>query len=328
MANITFLIGNGLDIKLGLKTSYSDFYNSLSYNSKNEIIKNIKNEPETWSDFETAFGKFAKQSEDAETTMDAHDEITELLNDYLKKQDEFFNLESKNNSDKLTDDVIHNTLKSIERDFIQNNHNENQSANSQIHNILKVRSQNQYFFINFNYTTTLTKLINRYKEYENSYSPKLLGHDSDFKIHGTLDNKVTLGVNHRDDIANPLFENQYTFCVKPECLENMNDGRVEEAENLIDSSHIIVIFGMSIGPSDKKWWDKILRHLEYNLDSILVIHDYYVGGISATVPRKLAKIQNEIKNRILRYYEGEGKEDISRRIFPVINSEHIFHFEE
>ena len=66
MAVLTYMIGNGFDINLGLKTTYSDFRESyLITESKNEQIdafkslirKEIKGDPATWADAEMAFGK-------------------------------------------------------------------------------------------------------------------------------------------------------------------------------------------------------------------------------------------------------------------------------
>ena len=71
--NITFLLGNGFDIGLGLKTRYEDFYKQYTKISSadSEIIINFKNdllnedlnyskEIVDWSDFEKAFGQYSK----------------------------------------------------------------------------------------------------------------------------------------------------------------------------------------------------------------------------------------------------------------------------
>ncbi len=72
--NVTFLVGNGFDIGLGLKTRYSDFYEEYCKADKadSEAITKFKRTLREWqnnkskkiidwSDFEFAFGQYAKQ---------------------------------------------------------------------------------------------------------------------------------------------------------------------------------------------------------------------------------------------------------------------------
>lgn len=60
--NVTYIIGNGFDLNLGLKTGYQDFYDYYievpSPNAHVELLKNtIKQEGyELWSDLEVGLG--------------------------------------------------------------------------------------------------------------------------------------------------------------------------------------------------------------------------------------------------------------------------------
>ena len=71
--NITFLLGNGFDIGLGLETGYENFYDEYSVilstdnkniNSFKTMLKNRnldeKKKIIDWSDFEKAFGQHSK----------------------------------------------------------------------------------------------------------------------------------------------------------------------------------------------------------------------------------------------------------------------------
>ena len=86
--NITFLIGNGFDIKLGLKTRYTDFYNIyIDSNKDRNIDDNIKcfselieDNYETWADFEMAF---------AENAFGTKYDIRDILEDFSKKFAEY-----------------------------------------------------------------------------------------------------------------------------------------------------------------------------------------------------------------------------------------------
>ena len=64
--NITYILGNGYDIQLGLKTAYSDFYEYLIKNRSKELENNsifkeiVSDKIGYWSDFELALGKYTK----------------------------------------------------------------------------------------------------------------------------------------------------------------------------------------------------------------------------------------------------------------------------
>ena len=65
-SNMTFVIGNGFDLSLGIQTSYSAFYpcyiastkNMLStYIEKDLVANRIDKKHTKWSDFESAMGR-------------------------------------------------------------------------------------------------------------------------------------------------------------------------------------------------------------------------------------------------------------------------------
>lgn len=69
--NITFLIGNGFDVSLGMESSYSSFY---KYIQENELLPNniftklINKDIDKWSDFERMLGILTAYS-DWESTI-------------------------------------------------------------------------------------------------------------------------------------------------------------------------------------------------------------------------------------------------------------------
>ena len=101
---ITFLIGNGFDLNLGLKSKYIDFINWLnnlgpsSKESVNKLQDSIKDycdkkgtEDEStinWSDTEMAFGQFTNEfkgrTDGDEEIDDCHTYICEKLSEYLQ----------------------------------------------------------------------------------------------------------------------------------------------------------------------------------------------------------------------------------------------------
>ena len=89
--NITFLIGNGFDIGLGLKTQYEKFYDyyqkPLEDDSDNikdfkKVLKKWQSDKNTavidWADFESAFGKHS-----ADFKIDQKREYLERFEDFV-----------------------------------------------------------------------------------------------------------------------------------------------------------------------------------------------------------------------------------------------------
>jgi hypothetical protein len=85
---VTFIIGNGLDLNLDLKTSYSHFYahmQATKTRTKNQIYASIEEDPETWADFEYQLGTLTSTLEEFEgETLD--NKITKFYDDLEQVQ--------------------------------------------------------------------------------------------------------------------------------------------------------------------------------------------------------------------------------------------------
>lgn len=101
----------------------------------------------------------------------------------------------------------------------------------------------------------------------------------------------------------------------------VGEGRTEEAEELISSSDVICIFGMSLGETDGMWWTYITDWL-YEKGKILIIYDYdtnaeYLSG------SQIADYIMSVRDRFIE--AGIGKQanvhyQIRERIFVIRNS--------
>ena len=96
--NITFLIGNGFDLKLGLNTRYSDFYSYYHEKASKEsiILKWMKEDDDkgNWADLEMALGN---KINDIDEVLEA---ISSNLNDNnptFKALNDKYKNHSKNN---------------------------------------------------------------------------------------------------------------------------------------------------------------------------------------------------------------------------------------
>ena len=90
----------------------------------------------------------------------------------------------------------------------------------------------------------------------------------------------------------------------------MNSGvgqrKTERAKKIIQESHIICIFGMSMGNTDKIWWEEIIEWLVVNANNKLIIFwKGYEDALKRRLPAKLIRINEEIRRRL--FDKGKGK---------------------
>ena len=188
--NVTFLIGNGFDINLGLDTRYSDFvkvYKNMP--AKQEVIKefrkNISENSELWADAEIALGEYTNNFKAGEGALfsDCKEDFCVELSRYLKNQELRIDYDiSKEAIQKafLNLNKITNSFPAVERDFL------NRTYQSHLSEPVK------FNFINFNYTKTLDmciktimkdkqfKAVNREENYIKNNAPDMrLGRHSE-----------------------------------------------------------------------------------------------------------------------------------------------------
>ena len=100
---ITFLIGNGFDVSMGIESSYSKFYEwyckrpsilkpirDFKLNIQKDIRQDIPDEEKTWADFEVGLGKYTAEFPPAVASqfLDCYDDAQSGIVEYLKEQEE------------------------------------------------------------------------------------------------------------------------------------------------------------------------------------------------------------------------------------------------
>ena len=85
-------------------------------------------------------------------------------------------------------------------------------------------------------------------------------------IHGDLKNDpaIIVGVNDPSQIANTKFQDNddvLDVAVKPRTNSMFRNGKNTQVESLIRTTDLFVIFGASIGETDKKWWTLIGKEM-------------------------------------------------------------------
>lgn len=264
--NILYLIGNGFDINLGLKTGYSDFYDYyLSQGTKSEVVAKLKTHLEkerytTWADLELGMGEYTKNVSDCHDLEIICHDLSRSLRLYLSKVQSGFAV-TPVDIDKFKGNLL-NPSRGL-------NAGSRRSVDSY------VSLDKDIFIINFNYTNTVERLCN-YKgssiQLSQRGSLQMIQH-----IHMSLDNSdVILGVNDENQIANkelicPELED---IMIKPHINKQLGTLVDDECMSLIDNSNLICLFGVSLGESDNIWWKRIgNRMLQSNARLIYYAYD-------------------------------------------------------
>lgn len=311
--NITFFIGNGFDINLGLSTRYSDFYPYFLNNAsdKNIIKCWIDGKEKLWSDLEEKLGQEISKIPEGklEQFYDDKDELDRLLIEYLEKEQEKY---------------IFDDLGAIKKEFSRSMLTFfSELSVEDVASIKKTMEMYKnedylYSFITFNYTNILDKIVKLYSEKEvviathqgnsNTKNNKI---SKIIHIHGTTDEEMILGVNDIDQIGNSLLKEEEIFLdtfIKRRMNNNIGQRKTENAIDIVNKSHIICIFGMSIGNTDKMWWETLIEWLLSNENNKLIIFwKGFEDALKKKLPSKMIRLNESIRRSV--FDKGKGKND-------------------
>ena len=274
--NVTFLIGNGFDVHLGLKSKFADFYDEyikLNSNYNHPIIEKfccyLKADKaahgcyENWSDFETAFPKYVNNSE----------EVIVILNDFSQK---FFSYLSKID---YKNDRVSRIIVDEFKEFLFEGYR-NAIIPQDINNIDHFFASGENFnfnFVNFNYTHLLNSLILSFNNYlrENKVN-ELSVQLSEFHIHGSLDESIIIGIDNIGQL--PLKCRSESdieqYCVKKSTNNLIGNGIEEKFENIINESQLVIAYGMSFGDSDLSRWTVLRKWLLADKNNSIIVYMY------------------------------------------------------
>lgn len=260
--NITFLIGNGFDVGIGMKSRFRDFFPVYQENSQNKpenikrLAQEIGDDYDTWADFKRALGEYTlKFTKD--TKKDFLNQIRDFEIDfikYLKENEKTLDFGDAEEIAKVMKNALINyySLKNLAP-----------VSNETISNVYSVYANQvrTYNFINFNYTSTLEKCLNtvaekivRKRKYGANEIIDKLGEI--VHVHGSCDLYPIIGLNDKKQIANEELAKDANFAkciIKPSINELLRQSYDKNAMSIINQSKIICIYGMSLGETDKVW---------------------------------------------------------------------------
>lgn len=279
--NITFLIGNGFDIGIGMKSRFKDFfpiYQEKAQNKPKEIKQladEIGDKHDTWADFETALGNYTLKF-NVETKKNFIGQLKDFEKEFIKYL--------KENEDKLSfGESVSNTMENALLQYysLQNLAPESNRVINQLY-IGHGADNHTYNFVNFNYTYSLEKCLNSIpqkivckRKYGSGEKTDKVGRV--VHVHGSCDSHPIIGVNDVSQIANKELAEDEGFAryiIKPSLNKLLRQGNDTSATDIINGSTIICIYGMALGATDKKWWELIIKWLSANAERQLIVFDY------------------------------------------------------
>lgn len=248
--NVTFLIGNGFDLRLGLNTRFSDFYDvyiKLNEHNSHPIIRefcdDLRDDCETngkyrnWADFECAFPKYVKRVENIQSILD---DFSLKFCEYLK--------ELETNIVPI-DGIMANSF----RDFILNSYKKIEFAPdlNAISNLFKSNTNDTYNLINFNYTNTLQLLKDNINSFDTNKTFPFFD-NAELHIHGSISESIIIGIDNVNQFRQDELRKNYIgeYCVKSQINKAMGNNNEETFREIIDQSDLIYIYGLSLGISD------------------------------------------------------------------------------
>ena len=202
---ITFFIGNGFDLNLGLKTKYSDFieeYKKLEPTSEllQSFCQDIKDSEKLWSNAEYAMGQYTNKFDagQGKDFSDCHTDFCEHLANYLKGQEERIGYNDCFQFIEPAFSNINDLTKSFpthEKEMIDLIFKEHLSEDITIN------------FVNFNYTRVLDRCLDiviQKKKVLGTHKSGNVVHNHRkgkvYHIHGTVEQNMVFGVSDESQI--------------------------------------------------------------------------------------------------------------------------------
>lgn len=293
---ILFILGNGFDLKLNMKTRYRDVYDGyIKEPSKSDNISKFKAELsenghyEKWSDFEMGLAEYAK-------TLFSEEQLIECLRDFklfmvshLKKENARIEgiIKSPENYRANQKEMV----RSLTEFYIGMTKNAERTIGRLIDNDIS-----EIDFLIFNYTYSFEVLRDLLRSYI-SPIPNMPLH-----IHGELLNDIVVGLDNVAQFPTEKCELSYKgerAIIKTIFNEKYDIDRVIKAKKMISESSVICVYGFSMGESDRFWVDAIKEWLLCNLHHHLVVFQYDKNTYNTCNFDELMDLEDERKLKVL-----------------------------
>lgn len=327
--NITFLIGNGFDINIGLNTRYIDFYPYYLSKKHGDIISEaVANDYDHWADLELELGRLLRNvaPEQINEFLDSKAILESDLADYLRSEQQRIDVPSVTSQKEFQNNItaFYNEFSSKDkREFLQwSNH---------------VGSSIIYQFISFNYTNVLDSIVelakrnNQFGTHKTQYQTHYDTVGGIVHLHGTLSGDLILGLDNVKQIGNPELQASpelTNYIIKATINAALGEGKTERAKQLIDASDYVCVYGMSLGKTDLMWWKYLANWLNEKSVRRLILYVYEKATTNPSGPEKLRQ-QDKWKNTFLEIADAkpESLDKLRAQIIVILRSK-IFYFSD
>ncbi len=302
---ITYILGNGFDIQIGLATKYKEFYRYYTKQpSDNHHVEQIKSNISSyqndkkkesdgninWGDLEIALGEYTAVIESATDFEVILDDITNHLKDYLESEISKLSVSPKQ-------------LKKFWSDFTApNKYFSNATTINNFPTIDKTSIETiDVKVVSFNYTNTVEELMKGTMKHMDDFGEgvNIINNHPILHIHSTVDD-IILGLNDKYQIKNKALQEDDDFVnsiVKPVINNEIRNKEIDEIIHQIQQTNLFVIFGASLGPTDSYWAQYIGRRLIQS-DAQLVYFTVDKEG-SSKLSRKKCKANKRQKRELM-----------------------------
>ena len=333
--SLTVMVGNGFDLSAGLKTSTTRFIDFFSKNHASDkgpigrLADCIEKEGALeWADYEKKLGEYVSnlevEEEDAvEAALDCKEAIDVDLATFIASED-----------NRVTDDFIeansesvmaslaywYSALQPLERQRILGHYSTAFALNVSI--------------VTFNYTTLLPRLFNAVGANGHATPEDSLGVSSIqlsrlVQAHGALGREPICGVNDVSQIGSGVLsknEDIASTFVKGEIQKLFGSVDDRMAEEYILGSNILIIFGLSLGETDIRWWETVVKLLKSGENRFVLMVSTEAASARRS-PASFRRFSKELKEKLLNRggANDDEKRSLSERIF-IIPAGSIFRF--
>lgn len=290
-------------MRLGLRTKYSDFLEwYIKQPSDHELIAKFKKEVckdiETWSNFELKLGRHTVNFSSYKDFLLVCGDLKMKLGGYLELEQKKMVLKNKSHQNIFCNNLCYPENFLTLRDRI-------------VLNNYKGRFLGHHFFIKiitFNYTKIIEMLLPNINKGSRLIDGKLYFYDGIIHVHGNFNDAMILGVNDISQIENNTFreEEDLKDClIKSQSNYVVGDLNDEASKGAIKNADMICLYGLSLGETDKYWWNLIKERMIENKELKLII--FYKD--------------EELIPRIERYKKGFKRREIINRFFSLTETD-------
>ena len=102
----------------------------------------------------------------------------------------------------------------------------------------------------------------------------------------------------------------------------MKETRHIQCETLINNANVIILFGVSLGDTDARWWKIIGNNLVNRTNIAIIQHLYEPNAIRRTQLQKRGRLEREQQKcfmQKMRIEEKNWSEDLNGRLFFTVN---------